>query len=290
MPHPARPGKSNCGGRRGTTSVVANAELAPLSCRRFNPRRAMNEPLSDIVRLARELGREDRRLAILGEGNVSAKLSSTQFEVKASGACLATLTQDDLTLCESPRLLALLDQKSLSDASVDQALLDARVDGQARKPSIESLFHAWLLAIDRVNFVGHCHPVAVNQVLCSPRARDFAERRLFPDEVVCCGPASVFVPYADPGLPLAREVAERTKAFHHQNGYVPRLILLQNHGIIASGATPEGVLSAILMADKAAAIFMGAAAMGGPNFLKPEHVERIAGRPDEAYRQKQLKI
>lgn len=30
--------------------------------------------------------------------------------------------------------------------------------------------------------------------------------------------------------------------------------------------------------------------MGGPNFLTPQHVERIAGRPDEAYRQRQLKL
>jgi hypothetical protein len=35
---------------------------------------------------------------------------------------------------------------------------------------------------------------------------------------------------------------------------------------------------------------MGAAAMGGPNFMTPQHVERIAGRPDEAHRQRLLKI
>ena len=250
----------------------------------------MKEPLSALVQLARDLGREDRRLAILGEGNVSARLSPTQFAVKASGACLGTLTEEDLTVCDSTRLLPLLEQKNPRDEAIEQVLLEARVDGQGRKPSIESLFHAWLLTLEEVKFVGHCHPVTVNQVLCSPRARDFAERRLFPDEVVCCGPASVFVPYTDPGLPLAREVAERTKAFHLQNGFVPRLILLQNHGIIATGATAPAVLAALLMADKAAAIFMGAAAMGGPNFLKPEHVDRIADRPDEAYRQRQLKM
>jgi len=127
-------------------------------------------------------------------------------------------------------------------------------------------------------------------VLCSPRARDFAERRLFPDEVVCCGPQSVFIPYTDPGLPLAREIAERTRLFIEKEGTVPRLILLQNHGIIALGSTPQAVLACILMTTKAAAIFMGAAAMGGPNFLPPQHVERIAGRPDEAHRQRQMKV
>ena len=107
---------------------------------------------------------------------------------------------------------------------------------------------------------------------------------------MCCGPQSVFVPYADPGLPLARDIAERTRAFVEKEGEVPRLIVLQNHGIIALGSTPQAVLACILMATKAAAIFMGAAAMGGPNFMTPQHVERIAARPDEAYRQRQLKM
>jgi ribulose-5-phosphate 4-epimerase/fuculose-1-phosphate aldolase len=74
------------------------------------------------------------------------------------------------------------------------------------------------------------------------------------------------------------------------SGGVPRLILLQNHGIIALGPTPQAVLACILMATKAAEIFVGAAALGGPNFMNPKDVDRINSRPDEAYRQRQLKI
>jgi rhamnose utilization protein RhaD (predicted bifunctional aldolase and dehydrogenase) len=235
---------------------------------------------SSLLLLAHEMGRDERQLAILSEGNVSAKLSPSQFAVKASGCSLATLTEAEVTVCDMAKVLSLLEHKQVSDESIDHALLDARLDAKARKPSAESIFHAWLLTFDDVNFVGHCHPTAANQVLCSPRARDFAERRLFPDEIQYCGAASVFVPYADPGLPLAREIAERTKAFYQQNGQVPRLILLQNHGIIALGPTVNAVLACLLMANKAATIFMGAAAMGGPNFMTPQHVERIIGRSD----------
>jgi rhamnose utilization protein RhaD (predicted bifunctional aldolase and dehydrogenase) len=250
----------------------------------------MNEKIKALIQLSHEIGREDRQLAILGEGNTSVKLNADQFAVKASGCHLGTLTQSDVTVCDSAKVLALLNRKTVTDEEIDQHLLEARVDSNAKKPSVEAMFHAWLLSLRDVHYVGHCHSVAANQVLCSPRARDFAERRLFPDEVVCCGPASVFVPYADPGLPLARDVAERTRAFVEKEGYVPRLILLQNHGIIALGSTPSAVLACLFMATKAAAIFAGAAAMGGPNFLTPQHVERIAGRPDEAYRQRQLQI
>ena len=268
-------------------SVTLPLGLAGVSL--FNPP-TMNEGIFELVRLSRELGREDRQLAILGEGNTSAKLGPKQFAVKASGCCLGTLTEADVTLCDAEPLLGLLERKNVTDAAVDQTLLDSRVDPQAKKPSVEAMFHAWLLTLKDVSFVGHCHPTTVNQVLCSPRARDFAERRMFPDEVVCCGATAVFVPYTDPGLALSREIVERTKAFIEKEGDVPRLILLQNHGLIALGSSPNAVLAATLMADKAAAIFMGAAAMGGPNFLTPQHVERIAGRPDEAYRRQQLKM
>ncbi len=44
------------------------------------------------------------------------------------------------------------------------------------------------------------------------------------------------------------------------------------------------------MADKAARIFLGAAALGGPNFLSPEDIRRIDTRLDEAYRQRVLQL
>lgn len=250
----------------------------------------MNEPVQDLLQLSREIGREERQMAILGEGNTSARTGPDTFAVKASGCCLGTLAAADVTLCEIHPVLALMDKKSMPDLDMEMALLDARVDKQAKKPSIESLFHAWLLTLDGVSFIGHCHPVACNQILCSPRALDFADHRMFPDEVVCCGPKSVFVPYVDPGLPLAREIRDRTAAFIKEHDRIPRLILLQNHGVIALGATTSAVMSCLLMAEKAARIFTGAATMGGPHFLAQASVDRIAGRPDEHYRQRQLKM
>jgi rhamnose utilization protein RhaD (predicted bifunctional aldolase and dehydrogenase) len=246
--------------------------------------------VDELVALSRDLGRPEQELAILGEGNTSVGLQDRRFAVKASGAPLENIQAEDFTVCEMDPLLGLLDQKQLTDAQVGEALLASRVDPQSRRPSIESVFHAWLLTLDGVRFVGHTHPLAVNQILCSPRARDFSERRTFPDEVVMCGAASVFVPYTDPGLPLAREIRDRTRAFAEKQGNPPRVILLQNHGLIALGSSGKAVLGSTLMAAKAAAIFLGAAALGGPNFLTTSQVERIAGRLDELYRQKQLGV
>ena len=250
----------------------------------------MKAVVQPLLELCRALGDPGRHLAILGEGNVSGSVSKSEFLVKASGSSLANMTDKDLTLCNSEKILPLLDRKSATDAEVETELMESRLRPGDKKPSVEAAFHAWLLTLENISFVGHCHPTAVNQVLCSPRARDFAERRLFPDEVVCCGPASVFVPYTDPGIPLAREIRDRTSLFIKQHNHIPRLILLQNHGVISIGSTMESVLSAILMATKAAEIFVGAASLGGPNFMRQKDVDRIGSRPDEWYRQQQLKL
>jgi rhamnose utilization protein RhaD (predicted bifunctional aldolase and dehydrogenase) len=242
-----------------------------------------------MLELSHQLGREERRLAILGEGNTSARLTADTFVVKASGSNLASLGAAGVAACRFGRLLPLLERRALADAAIDAALFAARVDPRARKPSVEAIFHAYLLTLPGVNFVGHTHPIAVNRLLCSRHARTFARRRLFPDEVVCCGVESVFVPYTDPGLKLAQAIRRAVVAYIGRLARPPRIILLENHGLIALGATPEAVLAATLMGVKAAEIFAGAAAAAGsPRFLTPAQVARIAGRPDEHYRQRAL--
>lgn len=245
--------------------------------------------LDRMLALSHQLGEEPRKLAILGEGNTSARNSDETFLVKASGSNLATLSASGVTECRFADLGELLKQKKLSDEEIDEALLAARVDPAAKKPSVEAVFHAFLLTLPGVNFVGHTHPVTVNQILCTKFGKMFAERRTFPDEIVCCGVESVFVPYTDPGLKLAQAIQKGVVEYIDRLSRAPRVILLENHGFIALGATPESVLAATLMGSKAAEIFVGAAAIGGsPQFLSSKQVERIAGRPDEHYRQKAL--
>ncbi len=253
----------------------------------------MSDPTNkknELLELSHELGAEHRQLAILGEGNTSTKLSNETFLVKASGSNLANLGGDDLVECRFAPLLAMLNRDDLDDQQIEDELFGCRVEASAKKPSVEALFHAYLLTLPGINFVGHVHSIAVNQVLCSPHARDFAERRLFPDEIVCCGGASAFVPYTDPGLKLSQVIRTECEDFQQQFGVPPRVILLENHGIITLGASPNAVKAAMYMADKAARIFVGAASIGGPRFLTQQQVDRIANRIDEHYRQRALKL
>ena len=250
---------------------------------------ASPRPIDRLIELSRDHGREDRGLAILGEGNTSVRLSAETFMVKASGSTLATLSEEGLTECRFSDLIALLNERSVGDEVLHERLLGSRVNSKAKKPSVEAIMHAYLLTLPGVSYVGHTHPITVNQVLCSRLAPVFARRRVFPDEIVCCGVESVLVPYTDPGLPLAQAIRKAVIAYVKRLSRPPRLILLQNHGLIALGPSPESVLAATLMASKAAAIFSGAAALSGsPSFLTPRQVARIADRPDEHYRQKML--
>jgi rhamnose utilization protein RhaD (predicted bifunctional aldolase and dehydrogenase) len=243
-----------------------------------------------LLRLSHELGHPQRPLAILGEGNTSTRLGKDTFLVKASGSSLGTLTEHNIVECRSEGLLALLDRDGLSDMEINRVLMDSRIDANAPKPSVEALFHAYFLTLPQIEFVGHAHAPNVNSLLCSSRAREFAAKRIFPDEVVCCDVESVFVPYTDPGLPLARAIRKRTQIFIKKHSRTPRVILLENHGIITVGRTVEAVLAAMQMAEKAAQIWLGAATLGGPKFMARRHLYRIAGRGDEEVRRKMLKM
>jgi rhamnose utilization protein RhaD (predicted bifunctional aldolase and dehydrogenase) len=249
-------------------------------------RRSVQEGL---LKLSRELGKPEHRLAILGEGNTSAAIDEKTFFIKASGAELRTLRRDQLVRVRFDGILPMLDQE-LDQEQTRDTLLAARVDSKSLKPSVEAIFHAWLLRKAGAKFIAHTHPTEVNKILCSERAEDFAERRLFPDEVVYCGPKSLLIDYVDPGAKLAAAIRDRWNQFVVENGYTPRLILIANHGLIAVGSAPEAILAATLIAVKAAEIFAGACALGGPVYMDPKEVFRIHSRLDEHYRREQLKL
>lgn len=242
-----------------------------------------------LFKLSRELGRPEHKLVVLGEGNTSADVDGKTFLVKASGSQLAKLAPQQLVQVYYDGILPLLDQ-DLDQATTGQALHNARVDPLSFRPSVETAFHAWLLRQEEISIVAHTHPTAVNIILCSDRAGLFANRRMFPDEIVCCGPRSLLIGYEDPGVRLAAAIRDGWRCFVDDNGFTPRLILVQNHGIIAVGPTPEAVLATTFMTVKAAEIFAGACAIGEPICIDPDEVMHIHNRLDEQYRREKLKL
>lgn len=58
-----------------------------------------SEKIAALLKLSHDLGREERDLAILGEGNTSCRVDEDTFLVKASGSSLANLQENQLVLC-----------------------------------------------------------------------------------------------------------------------------------------------------------------------------------------------
>jgi rhamnose utilization protein RhaD (predicted bifunctional aldolase and dehydrogenase) len=245
------------------------------------------EPLVD---LSHALGDPGADLAILGEGNTSADLGDGHFLVKASGASLSQVEDQDFVRLERAAVLQLIDDDTLDDHDVDglSGRLREVAGPDARRPSIEAMLHALALDLPGVTWAGHTHPTAVNTLLCSDRAAELVAGALFPDQVIVCGRNALLVPYAEPGLPLARAVRDGLRRHLDTNGTPPRLIYLGNHGIVAMAGSAAEVLQVTQMSVKAARVLQGALAVGHPVHLPPESADRLDHRPDEIHRRRVL--
>ena len=245
--------------------------------------------LAQLVAMSHNLGDPTLDYVILGEGNTSARADADTFWVKASGTELRTIEASGFVRARFDRVLALLETDDISDDDVKEGLEAAKVDpATTARPSVETVLHAVALQLEHVNFVGHTHPTAINAITCSAAFKTAVSGRLFPDEIVICGPALVVVPYTDPGVPLARKVRDLINQYVDKHHESPKAILMQNHGLIALGRTAQQVENITAMAVKAARVLLGTYILGGPHFLTARNVDRIHTRPDELYRRKLL--
>ena len=246
--------------------------------------------MDQLVQMSLNLAKPENEYVILGEGNTSTRVDENTFFVKQSGTYLATASKNSFVEVRFEPSLAILDEGALSDEEVKNRLMAARVDSFTNaRPSVETVFHAFLLTLPGVNFVGHTHPTAVNSILCSKRAKEIISGRIFPDEIVYCGIEPIFIDYVDPGPTLAKAIRDASLAFLDKQGVSPRVILMQNHGFIGLGATPQEVEAITAMWVKTCKVLAGTYVFGGPRYFTKENVDRIYTRPDEQYRRNQLK-
>jgi len=106
-----------------------------------------SSPLSTLLDLSHELGREERALAILGEGNTSTRVSDTTFLVKASGSNLATLEKPGLTECRFADLLSLLEKKAVERCGESMRPCSLREWIEGQETFVEAVFHSCCLTL-----------------------------------------------------------------------------------------------------------------------------------------------
>lgn len=173
----------------------------------------------------------DAEYVLAGGGNTSFKNEDYLF-VKGSGTSLATIKPDEFVKMDRRALHAMWDKKypeneEEREAAVLEDMMAARVYGETRRPSVETLLHE----LFEQKYVLHVHPAAINGVTCSVDGAECV-KKLFPD--------AVWVPVCKPGYILALNCRDAIKAKMDENGGVfPQILLLQNHGLFVAADTAE---------------------------------------------------
>lgn len=161
-------------------------------------------------------------------GNTSIKEVGTLW-IKASGLWLAHARQRDVMVPVA--LDPLLDALERNDPATEKAqdFVISELNPSGLRPSIETTVHA--LMPQKVVIHVHCVETIATAVQTNGAA--IAAERL-------AGIPHVFVPYARPGLPLARAIAERMQA-------KTSVLILGNHGLAVAAETVSD--AAILLTD-----------------------------------------
>ena len=184
---------------------------------------------------------------LAGGGNTSFK-SGELLWVKGSGTALATIKAEDFVVLERKLLDDMWTAVYPADeadreAAVLEDMMAARIKGENRRPSVETLLHN----LFPQKYILHVHPAIVNGLTC---AKDGAAamKRLFPQ--------AVWVDACKPGYILALECKKMMDAYRQENGRDCDLLFLQNHGIFLAADTVEAldVLAETVMNTLAAAV------------------------------------
>lgn len=238
----------------------------------------------ELVELTRSLGDPAKDQVILAEGNTSQRPDDDRIVVKTSGSRMRDVSERDFVVADLPPLIDLLDAPDANQDDLTRALDAGEVDGRRRRGSIETLVHVAVQAVRRSMFIAHTHPTAVVGLMASVNAAAAFDRAAYSDEAVVIG-RPLYVPYAQPGIDLGRLVYRTLRERMERSGEFPQLILLGNHGIVATSETAAGTESICEMAVKAARVRTAAYASGGLAPLSGASVDAFFARGDIAERQ-----
>jgi rhamnose utilization protein RhaD (predicted bifunctional aldolase and dehydrogenase) len=182
--------------------------------------------ISQLIEISRYYG-NNPDFVLGGGGNTSFKNESTIW-VKASGRNLASITENDFVELDRNKL-KLAGKKKFSansekrEAQIQDFIQSASISKKKRlRPSVETSLHN----IVEYQFVVHSHPFVVNGVLCSQNAKTTVYE--------CFGNNVLFVPYANPGYLLFKQVKKGLADYRKKFKLEPKIIFLQSHGVIVA--------------------------------------------------------
>lgn len=225
--------------------------------------------LERLVARSRLIG-ERAELVVHGGGNTSTKTIETDhlgrerrvLQIKGSGTDLKTIGADGFPGLWLDELLPLRERVALSDEAMVAHLARSMTDPAARKPSIETLLHAFLPA----KHVDHVHADAI----CMLTNNADATRHLG----AALGAEVAVVPYLRPGFDLSVRVAELSRS---------RAVVLAKHGLVTWGDTPEESLGLTLELVARATSYLA-------NRLPAANTKQYPAMPDASRRELLLRL
>lgn len=188
--------------------------------------------LTELISLSRRYG-VNPEFVLAGGGNTSLKDENILY-VKASGHSLASIDRQGFVAMDMQKLqnVWIKEYPADKDKREDAVLADmmeARLEGETSRPSVEALLHGLLPQ----KYVVHLHPALVNGLTCSVKGEEYTDK-IF-------GKKALWIPLVNPGYILAKIVRDKLIDYRSRFGADPDFILLQNHGIFVGGDTPDDI-------------------------------------------------
>jgi rhamnulose-1-phosphate aldolase/alcohol dehydrogenase len=182
--------------------------------------------LDALVYRSRLIG-TDPDLVVWGGGNTSAKTLESDFRgrrrevlrIKGSGTDLKSIGRDGFPGIFRDDVLTLLKRGEMSDEEMVAYLEHCMVEPGGRRPSIETLLHAFLPA----RHVDHVHADAIVILTNTPHGNRIV-REVLGDDIA-------FVPYRRPGFQLSKQV------YAAAEGHTG--VVLEKHGLVTWGDTAQ---------------------------------------------------
>lgn len=205
------------------------------------PESAVKKPsikslMKDLIHISRKYGSDPSHI-IAGGGNTSIKRGGRLW-IKASGQALATIDESGFLEMRMAEVLGILERTDWSrdrderEDQIVQVLLNARVNPPSpnMRPSVESTLHALMPQ----TFVLHTHGELANGITCSKQGEKAFRSLPLPKSI-----HPVWIPYVDPGMPLAQTLEKAIKEYLHQKGVAPNCVFMGKHGILTAADTAE---------------------------------------------------
>ena len=187
--------------------------------------------MNNFLKMSKKYAGMREDLVQAGGGNSAYKITDEKMVIKASGYQLADVNEKVGYAIVNPKVIrdAFLQCENLEEMTEEESkkiLEEAFIEGE--RPSIETFLHS---ISGRYSL--HTHSIVVNAITCRKNGENII-LELFPDALV--------VPYATPGVKLAKKYFKEYKKYKEKYDYEPKFVFLMNHGLLVSADTADEVI------------------------------------------------